>query len=234
MVDKYTFLRKIPLFAGLPEADLLQLCEDIEEVHLAPGEMLIHEGDMGEHAYVIIAGQIEIYKELEEKTIQLDVQPPGAVIGEMSLIMAAPRSASGRAIDECTLLAISAAQFENLLNTSPTAARVILQTVAQRLQSSSLLMRQNEKMAQLGIFAAGMAHELNNPSAAVQRSAGQLKKAFQQYIDVYHQLLQADGSSTAAQIEMQHLEERIRAQAAQPGEINLLVQRDKEREMEDW
>jgi signal transduction histidine kinase len=53
----------------------------------------------------------------------------------------------------------------------------MLDTVIQRLRSNELMLRQSERMAQLGELTAGIAHELNNPAAAVRRGAEQLATA---------------------------------------------------------
>jgi signal transduction histidine kinase len=79
------------------------------------------------------------------------------------------------------VIAISRDQMDHLLSTSPGAARTMLHTVIMRLQQTEALLRQSEKMAQLGTFTAGIAHEINNPSAAVQRGAEQLKKSLEQF-----------------------------------------------------
>src|SRR3990172_5332641 len=110
----------------------------------------------------------------EGRPVLLAVRQPGEVIGEMSLLEAAPRFASGRARTDSVLLEISHAQLNELLNTSPSAARAMLYTFISRLRSSEILLRQSEKMAQLGTLTAGIAHELNNPAAAAKRGSSQL------------------------------------------------------------
>ncbi len=233
MFDSFTFLRKIDLFANLPDTDLEQLCRDAEEVHLAAGDMLFNEGSMGGRAYVIVEGQIEIYKSADKKNVQLGIRRSGEVIGEMSILEAAPRMASGRALTASTLLAISSDNFNHMLDTSPSAARRILQTFSRRLQSTESLLRQNERMAQLGTFAAGMAHELNNPSAAVQSSTEQLKAVFQEYQRLTARLNQPDVGASPAP-DLQALEERLRLQAQSPTDLDPLVQGDREARLEDW
>src|SRR3990172_10419512 len=156
----YDFLKKIPLFEGLPDEDFERLCQMVTEVHLPQGAQLFTEGSLGDKAYVIVEGQIEILKVSEGRPVLLAVRQPGEVIGEMSLLEAAPRFASGRARTDSVLLEISHAQLNELLNSSPSAARAMLYTFISRLRSSEILLRQSEKMAQLGTLTAGIAHEL--------------------------------------------------------------------------
>src|SRR5271157_3750874 len=126
MISSYSFLQKVPLFANLPDTDLEQLCQQVEELSLRSDDLLFSEGSIGQNAYVIKQGQIEIYKTSDGKKIQIAVRLPGEVIGEMALLQAAPRSASARAISDCQLIVISHDQMDHLLDSSPSASRSML------------------------------------------------------------------------------------------------------------
>jgi signal transduction histidine kinase len=95
----------------------------------------------------------------------------------MSLLEAAPRTASVRALTPSELLVIEPEDFRRLLERRPHAATALLRTVAARLRSTESSLIQSDKLASLGTLAAGLAHELNNPSAAIQRSAQYLDEA---------------------------------------------------------
>jgi signal transduction histidine kinase/predicted CoA-binding protein len=229
----YDFLEKVPLFSGLPEEDLERLCAIVDEVRLHGGEFLFHEGERGEHAYVIQEGQIEILKTSGGREVLLAVRQKGEVIGEMALLDAAPRFASVRARTDSSLLSISHAQLEHLLDTSPSAARAMLYTVTARLRSSELVLRQSEKMAQLGTLTAGIAHELNNPAAAVRRGSEQLRQAIQRLKNIYEQIRQLE-LSAEQQGTFSALEQETRKRAAEPLDIESLWRSDREAELEEW
>ena len=167
----YDFLRKVPLFAELPDEDLDRICEMVQQIHLAAGEELFAEGSRGDSAYIIESGELEIIKTSVNRQVLLAVRRSGDVIGEMGLLEDSPRSAAVRARSDSVLYVIGAEQFDYLLNTSPTASRVLLNIVLARWRASQNTLRQSEKMAQLGTLTAGVAHELNNPAAAVKRGA---------------------------------------------------------------
>src|SRR3990170_5109354 len=100
----YDFLKKVPLFSDLSNEDLERLCEMVTEVFLPAGGELFTEGSMGNQAFVIKEGQIEILKSSGGKTVLLAIRLPGDVIGEMALLEAAPRMASGVARTDSVLL----------------------------------------------------------------------------------------------------------------------------------
>jgi signal transduction histidine kinase len=229
----YDFLRKVELFAELPEEDLMRLCEVVEEVHLPAGEELFAEGSPGDMAYVIEDGQVEILKSSDGRKVQLAVRQSGEVIGEMALLESMPRNATGRALTDSVLLAISRQQLDDLLDSSPMSARVMLHTVTQRLRSTELLLRQSEKMAQLGTLTAGVAHELNNPAAAARRGADQLRSAFaaQQQLQVRLYGLSLSEPQQAALLE---LDRQAGVRAAQPAGLDTLQRSDQESVLEDW
>jgi len=103
------------------------------------------------------------------------------MLGEMALLEQAPRMASVRALRDSRVLAISQSAFYQLLSSNPSAVFAILRTVISRLRSTEQLLVQQEKLAALGTLSAGLAHELNNPAAAVRRSADQLREVLSEW-----------------------------------------------------
>jgi signal transduction histidine kinase len=170
-------LRSIDLFAQLPEEDLSRLAELTEPLTLAPGELLIREGDPGDAMYVVVTGELDVTKLTGGVEIELARVGPGTIQGEMSAIEGRPRSASVRAITKVEVLRVPRDALLAVFAVTPAAAFSVLQVVLNRLRSTESLLREREKLAGLGTLAAGLAHELNNPAAAIRRSVSSLEEA---------------------------------------------------------
>ena len=170
-------LRTVPLFERLGEEDLSRIARSATRITLSAGEQLFAEGAAATTAYVIVSGEIEIFKQSGRRPVTLAIRKAGDVIGEMALLDDSTRSATARASSDAELVAIPKAEIDQLMATSADAVRALLLVLRDRWQSTQALLAQSERMAQLGTLTAGLAHELNNPAAAVGRAAGQLRES---------------------------------------------------------
>jgi signal transduction histidine kinase len=151
----------------------------------------------------------------------------------MAILEQAPRMASARALTDCILFAIRREQLDQLISSSSSTARVLLATVTSRLRETQALLQQSEKMAQLGIMTAGLAHELNNPSAATLRSAEHLKLATRRVVDAFTEI----GRLGTAADRIDDLQRRIeaeRAKASQHEPVTVVDQGDRQDLLEQW
>jgi signal transduction histidine kinase len=125
---------------------------------------------------------------------------------------------------------------------NPTVLQTRLQTSLQRkklhdLEQSYLeqgiRLQQSEKLAMLGNLSAGIAHELNNPVAAVLRGVKHLEGAIDQQLKA-HFKLDHNGLTVPQIVVLEAIARQAQEQATQTGELDALIRHDKEAEMEDW
>jgi signal transduction histidine kinase len=223
-------MRGLPLLQGLAPEDLDLLHAMSSVVGIDAGAFLMREGEPGETLYVIIEGELEV---LTSSGQVVATRGHGEVVGEMAVLQRAPRSASVRALRAGRLLAIGHHAFATLLSRSPTASFTLLGTVVDRLRSSELMLMQNEKIAALGTMAAGLAHELNNPAAAISRSTGQLRDALAAWERATAEVagLDLDGTGVAL---VTDLRAEVTRRAAEPPQLDPLTRSEREDALLDW
>ncbi len=228
------FLQKVPLFAELPGEDLTRLCQMIQEVRLSAGEMLFAEGSLADRAYILYEGELEIIKHVDGREVYVNRQnEPGTVIGEMALLEETTRLATVRARSDSFLLTLDHRQVHELMNKSPNAARIMLHTLSRRWRALEAHVRHNEQMAQLGTLTAGIAHELNNPVAAVMRGAGQLQ-AMLTHSEQMRVRLDRLSLTVEQQMKVSDLHQLVQNAAATPLIVDALTRSDREEELETW
>ena len=107
--------------------------------HYAPNELIFTEGDDGREMFVVIEGEVGIFRDLPDgQEERIAVLGSGQIFGEMALVEALPRSASVRAMGEgASLIRIDQPRFVYLLSHQPAFALSVMQSISQRLRLRS-------------------------------------------------------------------------------------------------
>ena len=97
-------LRKSAFFSGLSDEQLDQLLGSGERIYLEAGDILMAEGSLPDAFYVVLEGEVEILKRSGNREVVIAVNGPCSILGEISLIEDAPRTASVHAPQPCKVL----------------------------------------------------------------------------------------------------------------------------------
>jgi len=97
---------------------------------VAGGEMIFGEGEIGEMAYLIISGEVEIFRKYGNRERVLATLGRGEIIGEMSLVDNAPRVASARTLSDCQFTIISRASLQQRLDRLEENDRVLRRLIS--------------------------------------------------------------------------------------------------------
>jgi signal transduction histidine kinase len=165
-------LRDAPLLNPFTEDDFQQLGRQGEPVNLQTGDVLFSEGDPAQGLFLVLEGELVISKQVCGDRVILANVPRGSFVGEISLLTGLPHNASARANMPTRLLKYGVSLFEGV-KSSP-IIQLILATTVQRLRDAEMQVQQRQRLSALGKMAAGLAHELNNPTSANLRAATQL------------------------------------------------------------
>jgi CRP/FNR family cyclic AMP-dependent transcriptional regulator len=137
-MNRMEFLKHVPLFAGLNDAELQALAADLVARRFAAGETIFCEGDVGQALYLVAVGQVRIFVHGEGgQEASVTWYGSGEFFGELALIDAGPRSASAAATRDTLAYVLGRDCFHAHMRRSPQLAWNFLEALSVRVRNST-------------------------------------------------------------------------------------------------
>ena len=130
-------LMRVPLLAGITEAEAIAMFMASEKVRFNKSELLVKEGETEQALYIILSGQVHVVLSGGRgKSITLATLGAGECIGEMGALDQQPASATVIALSSVDALQLDRRTFSDVLHQNPHISFTILKTLSQRLNST--------------------------------------------------------------------------------------------------
>ena len=135
--DDVALLERVPTLHLLGTAALRMLAIGSEQRDYARGDVLFNAGDEADAGFVVRRGAFRV----EDGGAEI-VAGPGALIGELALIVAMRRPSSATAIEPSAAIRLARSLFQRVLESDPAAARRLRDELATRTSqlASDILM----------------------------------------------------------------------------------------------
>ena len=148
--DTRLFLRRVPLFFSLSEAQIDMLAVGSARRTFPKGRTIVAEGEPSQSLYILLSGRAKVQRsDSEGKEVIIAVLGAGEFFGEMSLIDDEPRSASVITLESCDFLAIPKDNFLAALRQSTEICLAVMRGLVKRLRSAD---RKIETLALLDVY----------------------------------------------------------------------------------
>lgn len=131
-------LRSMPIFSNLTAEEQALLLGAVQPIEYDAGTEFVWEGDIGEHLYIVVEGEVAIIKGMNTADeFIIAVRSAGDLVGEMSLLNHNIRTASVRSITPVKLLKLAHQLFEELIARRPQIAYEVVRILSQRLDEAN-------------------------------------------------------------------------------------------------
>ncbi len=137
-IEKVAVLNQIDFFAGTPDYILAAVAGIAEEVNVLAGEIFIREGDVEDSFYVIVQGEVRVFR--GERTII--TLHSGDSVGELAVLDPEPRSASAAALQDTLLFRLDKEPFDEVMADRPEIAQGVIRALTRRIREQGRQMSQ--------------------------------------------------------------------------------------------
>ena len=168
-------LRGVNLFDEIDDAQLAEWIAVVEVSQAEAGEVLAEQGRRAPGVHLLLDGTARSYAgDGHGRFEPLKRHPAPTWIGAVSVLTDEPTPLCIKAETACRVALVPPDEFRRLALAQPPVHRRVMAQVGPVIGRITAIEQNRERLASLGTMAAGLAHELNNPAAAAQRTATQL------------------------------------------------------------
>ncbi len=173
-------LRSVATLEGLTTPEYTWLAEHATERTFNPGDLVFAEGDPAHSMNILLRGEVHVRRQ-RTGPLALFVGRAGHLSGKLPFSRMKHYGGDGYAVDQLWGLDIEEEDFPAMLQAIPSMAQRCVSVLLDRVREVTRMEQQAEKLSALGKLAANLAHELNNPASAAQRSAATLAAELREY-----------------------------------------------------
>jgi signal transduction histidine kinase len=170
-------LRTVDLFDDIDDEQLAEWVAAAVPEQLEAGELLFEQGVEPPGLKVLLDGQAIVMLVDGDRREPVGHQAAPTWMGAIAVITEGPLGVRMQAEVPCRVALVPSEDFRRLVFEQPAVHRRVMRQVAPVMARITGMEQNRERLASLGTMAAGLAHELNNPAAAAQRSAAQMEEA---------------------------------------------------------
>ena len=137
LTQEVDVLRRLPLFQGIEPRRLKLLAFTSERMVFQPGEDVMQQGEPGDSAYIILAGEADVYVATPGGELKVATLGANDIIGEIAILIDVPRTATVRAAGELATLRIAKEHFFRLMTEVPEMGIEVMKELARRLERTT-------------------------------------------------------------------------------------------------
>ena len=180
-------LRTITPLEGLTDDEYEWIARHGGERIGETGALVFREGEPAIHLNFILKGEIHVRRR-HSGPMALFIGRAGQMTGKLPYSRMKGYGGDGYTTGPCWVLDIHESLFREMLAAIPSMGQRCVSVLLDRVREVTRIEQQAEKLAALGKLAANLAHELNNPASAAQRSAMSLATELRDYGDRKYKL----------------------------------------------
>lgn len=225
------WLREIPALKDVPLEQLAWFVENSRHYILEAGEHLFKTGEPITGTHIIVSGRLRISMMQNNSLREVGVFEAKDITGHLPFSRGKIAFGTGTAIETTQMMTFPIERIGELIQNHFELTQALVHVMSNRVRENTALQQQNEKMMALGKLSAGLAHELNNPAAAIVRSSASLKKHLRHTPESFKNVMSIKMELGEVDIVNERMS-AILAQTERP-QLNLMERTDKEDEMYD-
>jgi signal transduction histidine kinase len=173
------WLSSIDVMEGVPTDQLQWFIDNSEHLDLHEGEYFFRTGDVARGTYIVVSGKIRLFMMQQKEMREVSVLQSGDISGFLPFSRGIKVNVSAKVIESGTVILLPMEKFREMISRFYELTGALVHVMTNRVRNFTSLQQQNDKMMALGKLSAGLAHELNNPAAAIVRGSESLVKHLQ-------------------------------------------------------
>lgn len=224
-------LRQFPVFANVPDEQLHWLIDNGEERRIDAGTVLVKSGETVDYLLLVLDGRVVIDTGQSGPEDDIAVYDKHGILGALpySRMTSMPNRIVADGASQ--VLQVHRDKLRDMACLHYELTEVLVQQMTNRVRNFTRYTQQEDKMASLGRLSAGLAHELNNPVAAIVRSAETMKAHLRATPDAFKQIMHLQLADDKVDVVNEQLFKKL-DQKAPP--LSLLERSSYEDELADW